>query len=354
MFLNLKSVRVVSGSWPPEICGVGDYMANVAKSLSKTTGVQVIRATLKGHSVATAILILVVSHVRRDELVYISYPTEGYGKSLLPFLLALGSRQRVVLHVHEYGSKNRYCRFLLRLFRRMNKVFFSNASDFHRYLLDCGIAADSPHAANWFVIPSPSNIPVTATMGRRNFERVKVIHFGQIRPNKGLEEIFSALNAVDGHKIDRLLIGGVPIGYEDYAQNIADQFRSAGVHVRLNLTAEQISCELAGAHVGVFAFPDGADERRGSLIAAMAHGVLCVTTHSSRTPQDIKDATVGVQLSSDETLPMALQNAIANLQSEKSRRIVERARELGAKSSFNFIASMLVGFGGTRRGENVE
>lgn len=353
MFHSVVTVRLVSGSWPPEICGVGDFMANVSKALTHA-GMHVVRSTLKRRSVATVLSLLVGSHLRREEIVYISYPTEGYGKSLLPFLLALGSRLRVVLHIHEYGSKNRYCRFLLRRFKRMTRLFFSNADDFQRYLADCGLDADSPRVAEWRVVPTPSNIPVSADLDRRNPVQVKVVHFGQIRPHKGLEQLTHTLGSLEGQQIERLVIGGVPVGYEAYAQDIAEQFRRTGVQVRLNLTPEQISEELASSHVGVFAFPDGADERRGSLIAAMAHGVLCITTHSVRTPQAIKDATIGVDAASSVAPSLALQSAIAGLHGEESRRKIQRARELGAKSSFHGIAEQLVGINPSRAGDSIK
>ena len=328
-------------------------MANVSKALTHA-GMHVVRSTLKRRSVATSLSLLVGSHLNREEIVYISYPTEGYGKSLLPFLLAFGSRLRVVLHIHEYGSKNRYCRFLLRRFKCMTRLFFSNADDFRRYLADCGMTADSPQVAEWRIVPTPSNIPVSAELDRLNPVRMKVVHFGQIRPHKGLEQLIHTLGSLENQQTERLVIGGVPVGYEAYALDIAEQFRCTGVQVRLNLTPEQISEELASAHVGVFAFPDGADERRGSLIAAMAHGVLCVTTHTARTPQEIKDATIGFDAASGELSPVALQSVIAELHSEVNRRKVQLARELGAKSSFHGIARQLVGINPTRAGNSIQ
>ena len=65
MSRSFASVRLVSGSWPPEICGVGDFMANVAKALTQT-GVNVVRSTLTRRSVATALSLLLGSHLRRD------------------------------------------------------------------------------------------------------------------------------------------------------------------------------------------------------------------------------------------------------------------------------------------------
>lgn len=308
------------------------------------SGHTAVRLTLSRGDVRAALRAWMTSFCR-NRLVYISYPTEGYGRSLLPFLLAYGDRRKVVLHMHEYSSKNRYCRFLLRRFKRMDRMFFSNREDYLRYVSDCGQSPDSPKVAGWRVMPTPSNIPVTASEGLRSPTRVKVVHFGQIRPLKGLEELVQVMSSLQDEAVDRLVVGGVPKGYETYASEISERFARSGVTVKLNLTPEQISQELASAHVGLFAFPDGADERRGSLIAAMAHGVLCVTTHSGRTPQPLKDATIGVEIedgSSAGALASALRQAVAEVNSEGNRQRLALSRNIGAKASFRGIAEQLL------------
>lgn len=321
-------------------------MANISKALTQA-GVNVMRTTLTRRGFATAWSLLIGSYLRRDETIYISYPTEGYGKSLWPFLLAFGSRYRVVLHMHEYGSKNRYCRFLLRRFQRMHRIFFSNAEDFQRYLSDCGLRADQPRTKAWCVVPTPSNIPISATADGRDSGRIKVVHFGQIRPHKGLEQLALAFDALQcAPKLERLLMGGVPNGYESYAAVISDTFSKSSTQVKLNRTPEEISEEFANAQIGVFAFPDGADERRGSLVAAMAHGVLCITTHSARTPDAIKAATIGIEVQPEgagaQAIVDAVRRAAATLDSAENLHRVELAKSVGAKASFNGIAQQII------------
>jgi len=336
-------VTLVSGSWPPAICGVGDFMYRMWEELIRT-GHTAERLTLVRGDVKASLRAWATSF-GRNQLVYVSYPSEGYGKSLLPFLLALGNSRNVVLHMHEYSSKNRYCRFLLRRFQRMERLFFSNREDYLRYVSDCGLSKDSSELAGWRVMPTPSNIPLTASEGLRNPARVKIVHFGQIRPLKGLEDLAEVMCSLQDQAVDRVVMGGVPIGYETYASEISARFSRAGVTVKLNLTAEQISQELATAHVGIFAFPDGADERRGSLIAAMAHGVLCVTTHSSRTPQSLKEATIGIEVVDEpptEAMAIALRQAVTEVDSKVNRQRVARSRKIGTQASFSGIAQALL------------
>ncbi len=337
---------MVSGSWPPDICGVGDFMANVSKALSQA-GVEVVRSTLTRHGFLTAVALMIRSHLRSDETVYISYPTEGYGKSIWPFLLALGSHRRIVLHLHEYGSKNRYCRFLLRRFQNMRRVFFSNAEDFRRFVSDCGLRPDHPSIVQWQVVPTPSNIPITATADHRDLDRLKVVHFGQIRPHKGLEQLTAAFDTLHNEPwLDFVLMGGVPKGYESYAAAISDTFSKSGTQVKLNSSPEEISEVFANAQIGVFPFPDGADERRGSLIAAMAHGVLCVTTHSDRTPDAIKAATIGIEVQPEmvaaQAIAEAIRRAATTISSKENMHRVLLAKSLGANVSFGGIAKLII------------
>jgi len=340
---NFSRITLVSGSWPPEICGVGDFMNHVWQELANS-GHVVDRLTLARGCIIVALHALVRSF-GRENLVYVSYPTEGYGKSLLPFLLAFGDRRKVILHMHEYTTKNRFCRFLLRRFQRLDRLFFSNHEDYLSYVSDCGLYSDSQKVAGWNVMPTPSNIPVIASEELRSPTIMRVIHFGQIRPHKGLEELVEVMSSLQNDMVDRLVIGGVPKGYEVYASEISERFVQVGVTVKMNLTSEQISHELATAHIGIFPFPDGADERRGSLIAAMAHGLLCVTTYSHRTPQLLKSATIGCEIQNHSfigVLTESMRRALIEFDRDDNRQRVMLSRKIAGKASFHAVAEQLL------------
>ncbi len=325
-------------------------MAHAADAVAER-GVRVERVSLGRWSLSTAFALLAGSHLRRRGLVYMSYPTEGYGKSLLPFLLALGARRSVVLHIHEYTSKNRYCRFLLRRFNRMRRIYFSNAPDHEQFIRDCGLADQAGRTEGWQVLPTPSNIPVTATREeRRDGGPLRIVHFGQIRPLKGLETLAEAFRLLAfTPSIELTLVGGVPRGYEDYARGIAATFRQAGARVLLDLPVDRLSQALAESDIGVFWFPDGADERRGSLAAAMAHGILCITTHSQRTQAALRAATVGIDLDAradatcdSERIADAVRAVIGEGSTERLTAIAQAGQRLARSASFEGIARRLM------------
>ena len=339
----IDKIFVVSGSWPPAICGVGDFMHQMHNELMYL-GYRVHAKTLGRRDPLTALRLVAASY-HDNQMVYLSYPTEGYGKSLWPFLLALGCRTGVVVHIHEYGSKNKYARFLLRRFQRLERIYFSNEKDFKRYLVDCGWQGNEPHVSGWRVMPSPSNISVSAVKQKSTGSLPNVVHFGQIRPNKGLEQLLAVFQLLDPSLIQCTVVGGVPAGYEGFADELASQFQAVGAITKINLSSTDISQALSNAQIGIFPFPDGADERRGSLIAALAHGVLCITTHSERTPKSIKDATVGVDIygeALERRLADAILAAASDLNSLENLRRLEKGLEIGRNSSFPQIASALM------------
>lgn len=334
-----KIMYMVSGSWPPDVCGVGDYMQNVSCALEKFD-CTVQKITLKKFDFFTLFKILLLVSFNKNARIFLSYPTEGYGKSILPFLFSLIQKRKLLVHIHEYSSKNKYCRFLLRLFRRFSVVYFSNKNDMNSYLRDIKRTANE----NWRVIPSPSNIPVVCDGFRKKHN--KVIHFGQIRPNKGLEvvyDVFSKLSKTNNFSL--FLIGAVPSGYEEYADNIRSDFEQIGCCVSFNLPVELISRELGTSHFGLFPFPDGADERRGSLNAALKHNVICVTTYSGKTSLDIKEATYGVDIT-DRLPEVYLRDLCAffsnTFDEVETIKKIDKAIKLSNENSFERIASLIL------------
>lgn len=99
----MTRVLMVSGSWPPQVCGVGDYTERLCRELEQG-GVDVVRFADDGLARPYS-----PNAVRRaDEadcdVVHVQYPTAGYGRSLTPSALPAGIRSKpVVVTLHEYS-----------------------------------------------------------------------------------------------------------------------------------------------------------------------------------------------------------------------------------------------------------
>lgn len=341
------TIYFVSGTWPPMICGVGDFMHNLSKKITEY-GISVKDITFKKYSIGVFVKILIIlTFSKKKNLVYIAYPTEGYGKSILPFCFSFFYRDKIIVHIHEYSSKNKYCRFLLRLFKKNKFLYFSNEHDMNSFKHDCQLDISLP--SGWRLMPSPSNIPISYNNNIRCNN--KLIYFGQIRPNKGLELVLSICSKLkENSDIEISVIGGVPTGYEEYALNLQKSFNNLGIEIKFNLPIESISYQLSSAKFGLFPFPDGADERRGSLIAALEHNLHCFTTYSMKTSEDLKGITFGVDVEgksdsviSDE-LSQIIMEKIKLSKSERDDYFFDESdmSSYVAKKSFKFIADSLI------------
>lgn len=288
-------IFLISGSWPPDVCGVGDHIDGLRKSLIDH-GTLAVPVRLSKYGILTALGLALRSWYRPNERAVLAYPTEGYGRSIVPFVMALSKPGSLLVHMHEYGSKNAACRWLLRLFRHQSTLYFSNTADRESYVNDTGIAPGTTSVRQ--VLPSPSNIEalsLSVPAGRTGPTRI--LHFGQIRPRKGIEQVldvFARFKAIEPDA--RLTIAGaIPKGYESFARQICVRAAGAGVDIRLGLDPAALSAVIAEADMMFLPYPGGADEKRGTLAAGLAHGTVCVTTYGVHTSALLRTATIGLE-----------------------------------------------------------
>jgi polysaccharide biosynthesis protein PslF len=136
-----------------------------------------------------------------------------------------------------------------------------------------------------------------------------VVHLGFLNRSKGLETLLDAMVRLRGEgRRTRLLLVGAEAGTSDpsnraYEAEIArrlDVLELSGLVVRLPQVAPAVaSAYLLAADAAAFAFRDGASLRRGSLLAALAHGLPTVST---RRPGARATATVAAE---DRALALA-------------------------------------------------
>jgi glycosyltransferase involved in cell wall biosynthesis len=117
-----------------------------------------------------------------------------------------------------------------------------------------------------------------------------IVHLGILNRSKGLETLFAALQRLHGRgRRVRLLLVGAEAGASDtsnraYAaaidRRLSDPALGAVVHRLPLVPAEEASGYLLAADVAAFPFTDGASLRRGSLLAALAHGLPTVSTEA--------------------------------------------------------------------------
>jgi glycosyltransferase involved in cell wall biosynthesis len=131
-------------------------------------------------------------------------------------------------------------------------------------------------------------------------EDVVVGYFGFMNASKGIETLLQGARTArsNGLKIKLLMIGG-RTGTSDptnivYAQEIDQLIDDLNLNDHLRWTGfvdgPQVSAHLAACDLVALPYRDGVSFRRGSLMAALAHGCTIITTHPEvDTPELVGD-----------------------------------------------------------------
>ncbi|MEP7189856.1 MAG: glycosyltransferase family 4 protein [Roseiflexaceae bacterium] len=237
----------------------------------------------------------------RPDILHIQYQTGAYGMhpaiNFLPWRLR-GTQHRpaVVVTAHDllppylFPKAGQLRQWVTRrLLDDADAVVVTNQDDYERVRGWQPRPAPRPLAR----IPIGSNIAVAppehydraswrARLGIGANETL-LTFFGLISLSKGLETLLDALAQLPAH-FRLMVIGGAATAPEDraYADAIRQQIARLGLEQRVTITGQcaeaDVSAHLLAADIAALPFADGASFRRGSLLAALAHGLPVVTT----------------------------------------------------------------------------
>jgi glycosyltransferase involved in cell wall biosynthesis len=217
---------------------------------------------------------------RRFDIVHVQYPSIGNRGSLCPhFLGMMKVATGVVVTLHEFSA--------LPLSQRISTHLFRFTSDQLLFTVD---TEATKYGRSWItkrVIHIGSNVPVFSPELPRE---PTVLYFGQIRPNKGLEEFLELASRSQqlGKAFKYIVIGSVPQRRATYFAALRAS-PTPGVEWLIDLPFEQVAELMAGSLAAYLPFPDGASYRRGSLLAALSNGLPPMTTVGPATPRDMLD-----------------------------------------------------------------
>jgi glycosyltransferase involved in cell wall biosynthesis len=201
-------------------------------------------------------------------------------------------------------------------------------------------------------VPIGSNIPI-ASAGDPAAIRASVgasprapllAHFGLVYPGKGVETLLDALALLRAtHPETRLvIIGDTRESDRAYRSDLEARAVERGVARAVTWTgrrtAEDVSRLIAVADVFVAPFDAGASLRRGSLVAALAHGKAVVTTCPAAPSASLRDGdNVALVRPRD---PAALAARLAALLDSPAQRarLAGGARKLAARLTWSAIA----------------
>ncbi len=293
-------VLIVSGAGPPAMDGVGDYTARLVPALRRARpdwdwtwmarrpgllrsplgtweGARYLRPVHAWMPPWTALACAAV-RVLRPDLLHVQEQIHSFYETDAAVRLAAAARCPVITTLHEFHEELPSIRHTVALIARSRAIIANDRRNADRCLAHTGRQADM---LGW----SGSTVRAVDDTGRLRTPGT-LVTFGFLSRLKNLDTAFTAFRLLKArHAALRWLIVG-PLDPTSAEQ--ADlQRRLAHPDVvftgALDLHDGSLARVLAGAHVGLLPYADGASMRRTTLHAMWESGVPVVTT---RPPAD--------------------------------------------------------------------
>lgn len=177
-------------------------------------------------------------------------------------------------------------------------------------------------------------------------------YFGFLNPSKGADILIEALSELEKH-VHLVFLGG-QTGSSDtevnrqFADEVASVASDLGVSERVHWTGflsdRELSVAMQACNLMVMPYRDGASLRRGTLMAALAHGQAVVTTEPVSRVQELTHGENVWLVARDSAA--ALSEAIALLQNDANlrHRLGQGALLLSQQFGWGAIAEATVAF----------
>jgi len=211
------------------------------------------------------------------------YPTDAFSAALGPHgFAALQRLAPLVVTLHEFAAANPVRRASLSvLLARSAAVVTTSAAE------RASLLAWYPWLnGRTYVVPIGSNFP-----GRDWQPEIPplVAYFGQIRPEKGLEEFIAcqAILALRCPSAAFAIIGSRVSKFSFFYETMVEAASRQGISLVGELPPDEVSDRLCAVTIALLPFPSGVSWRRGSLLAAAACGVPIVTLRGPDTPPEL-------------------------------------------------------------------
>jgi glycosyltransferase involved in cell wall biosynthesis len=292
-------ILFVSGEYPPDVGGVGDYTMRLRAALADRGWPSRVLTRRQVHRWDARALLWLPRAARGARIVHIQFQAGAYDLlgdvCLMPLLVrrCLPGR-RVVTTFHDtrvpylFPRAGRLRPGALRLMARSSHaVVAADPRDIR------ALGGPSPRH---HLVPIGSNVGCDPPPGydRATFrthlgltpDTLAMVYFGLLNSSKGLDLLLDAFDLVIGSRPEtRLLLIGGEVG----ASDPTDRATAAAIYARSErlgsrvlrtgwLPAADVSAHLLAGDVALLPYADGASARRGSLLACAEHGLPIVST----------------------------------------------------------------------------
>ena len=371
----------ITGEYPPMQGGVGAFTQELGRALSALghdvfiytdhraasapSGALHVTAEARGWGLGTLRRIRRWARAHRLDVVNLQYQAAAYGMTppihALPLVLR---RPRVVVTFHDLlvpylfpkaGPLRRQA--VLTLARTADGVIVTNAGDEAQLATERGIArlVRIPIGSNIHPTPPPDFERAAWRAAHGYTPRDFVIgYFGFLNASKGVETLLEAVAALRAEDLPaRLLMIGGRTGTSDptnaaYAAQIEARVAALGLSEAVTWTGfvddAEVSAHLLTADAIALPYRDGASYRRGSLMAALAHGCAIVSTQPRSAAPDLRDGEHALLVPPDD--PQALAVALRALADDATlrARLGTSARALAQQFTWERIAARTAAF----------
>ncbi len=306
-------------------------------------------------------IIELLKHVK-PEILNIQYQTAAYqmrpGINFLPWRLRFSDeRPRVVTTVHDlklpylFPKAGPVRRWVTKaLIGGSEATIVTNVED--------RVQAQTYWAHNLHLIPIGSNIDPQAPAGydrekwRERWgvgsEETLLSYFGFLNESKGGETLFRALAQLmhSGERVKLLMIGG-RVGSSDptnvaYLQKMEALIRELGMTDQISWTdyvdGQEVSANFWASDICVLPYRDGVSFRRGTLMAALAHGLPIISTYPRVEVAEIMEDENMALVPPDDIEALVGKIALLAASPSLRRRLARGAAELSKLFSWEAIA----------------
>lgn len=327
-------ILIVTGSYPPMRCGIGDYSQGLAYAFAiarknkvgivtsisgagegKTDGIEIFPVIEKWSLREVLKVIKIIRHWSPD-IVHIQYPTQGYGNGYLPWVLPMVSfwmGKKVVQTWHEGYSRREAIWLLIKSIVPGGLVFVRpnfKEENLHA-MLRWAIWGKAP-----VFIPNASSIPRAEL---REYEKIEIkkqylkkqkrliVFFGFVYPAKGVELLFEISDPAS----DQIVIAG-EISEDDVYPNDIKLLASSGAWqgkttITGFLPAVDMAALLAVADAVILPFRGrGGGQWNTSIHGAVLNGAFVITTSQRQNGYDKKSNVYNAKVDNVQEMRAAL------------------------------------------------
>lgn len=306
------TILILSGTYPPDKCGVGDYTSKLYDALIKNNKQHDIYLMsshkllkngehnsleykpLKWNFFGIWRIIRAIKLINPD-IINLQFPTKIYRFSVSVLFLVIRLKRlgfRIVTTLHEYSFSPKLAQFRSNFIIRSSNGLIVVDEQYKIDVVDRELCSEDRVQ----YIPVGSNIDrseldaegIRLVRSEYSAEHGTLIgYFGFIFPSKGVESLISLGRLLKQQKrLFKIVIVADLNSKNKYHLKILEMIRESGIDEELVVTgylpANRIADLLKSMDVVVFPFTKGISTKNGSVLAALNQGVNVISTKSDR------------------------------------------------------------------------